>query len=328
MPIRLLCVFLPILAAFSSCGGPGSDAEAVSSGIDDVFERVGTETDWDLSGNMIWGFYFQHHEKEPLEAFRDKLTALGYRFVSLEQKRAEAAPEAAKAAEKQEPPAPSSWWLHVEKVETHSASSMKKRSEELAAMAAESGIDAYDGMDVNPTLTSTVGHEHGWWVYLSDFEGSPGSISLNLALKPVAPFPKFEWLIITGIRFEPAKETKGLPDEKELAGIQQLRKKRISLIKQAVPAIEAGGLIIDGQEFHYIYVKNAEGIEAKLQQFYREQYPGREPLIKIEKNPDWSVFYETLFPSPSTIIKYEKELKAEGFWELVTVPKAGAGSGQ
>ncbi|MFC5049044.1 ribonuclease E inhibitor RraB [Rubritalea spongiae] len=43
------------------------------------------------------------------------------------------------------------WYLHVEKIETHSPSSLDARNDELYKLAHKHNISSYDGMDVGPT---------------------------------------------------------------------------------------------------------------------------------------------------------------------------------
>lgn len=42
------------------------------------------------------------------------------------------------------------YWLHIEKVETHTTASLDQRNNEFYVFAHEFGIDSYDGMDVWP----------------------------------------------------------------------------------------------------------------------------------------------------------------------------------
>jgi hypothetical protein len=64
---------------------------------------------------------------------------LGYRVVNVY------------LSDKNKPTDPDLWWLHVERVETHSVSSLDKRNAELASFALRHALESYDGMDVGPT---------------------------------------------------------------------------------------------------------------------------------------------------------------------------------
>ncbi len=79
--------------------------------------------------------YFFVHTAEPLQALAEHLQAEGYTFVELFEQEPEDAPFHV---------------LHVERVEIHDEASLDRRNQEFAALAAEKGVEDYDGMDVGP----------------------------------------------------------------------------------------------------------------------------------------------------------------------------------
>ena len=104
----------------------------------DMFANIKKETDWNTSGNMLWGYFFTHSEPQKLEQAKAVLISKGYKFVGIY------------LSEKNEPNDPDMFWLHVEKIETHSPESLDKRNDELYILAHKLGIDSYDGMDIGP----------------------------------------------------------------------------------------------------------------------------------------------------------------------------------
>ncbi|WP_020405123.1 ribonuclease E inhibitor RraB [Hahella ganghwensis] len=105
--------------------------------LEDMFSRIRANTDWDMSGEMLWGYFFIHHEPAKLEAVKSVLESQGYRFVDIY------------LSEKEDPAEPDKYWLHVEKVEAHTPQSLDRRND-LYKLAHEQGLDSYDGMDVGP----------------------------------------------------------------------------------------------------------------------------------------------------------------------------------
>jgi hypothetical protein len=103
-----------------------------------MFMNIFEKTDWNMLENMLWGYFFTHHEPESLEKARDLLVAEGYRFVNIYQ------------LEEEDPNAPRPWWLHMEKEETHTPASLDERNDELYQFAYDQGLDSYDGMDIGP----------------------------------------------------------------------------------------------------------------------------------------------------------------------------------
>lgn len=103
-----------------------------------MFVNISEKTDWNMTGDMLWGYFFTHHEPTALEKARDLLVAEDYRFVDIYQ------------LDEETPGAPRPWWLHVEKEEAHTPQSLDTRNDELYLFAHEQGLDSYDGMDIGP----------------------------------------------------------------------------------------------------------------------------------------------------------------------------------
>ncbi|MBK1790047.1 ribonuclease E inhibitor RraB [Persicirhabdus sediminis] len=106
--------------------------------LEAMFENIAEKTNWDLSGKMLWGYFFTHHEPKALEPVRDELITAGYRIVDLYQ------------SDGEDQDVPPLWWLHVEREEIHTPQSLDQRNDTLYLLAARHGVDSYDGMDIGP----------------------------------------------------------------------------------------------------------------------------------------------------------------------------------
>jgi Regulator of ribonuclease activity B len=104
----------------------------------EMFHDISEKSGWDMSQNMVWGYFFTHSSPNALQSASLLLAEDGYHYVDIYQQRKESDSE------------PEVWWLHVEKVETHSVDSLHERNEALSRFAEENGLDSYDGMDVGP----------------------------------------------------------------------------------------------------------------------------------------------------------------------------------
>ncbi len=113
---------------------PGGSREQ----LEQMFTNIAQKTDWDMSKDMLWGYFFTNPSHQPLELASRDLSKLGYRVVSIYP------------ADKESSADPDLWWLHVERVETHSVTSLFKRNAELSIFATRLGLASYDGMDVGP----------------------------------------------------------------------------------------------------------------------------------------------------------------------------------
>lgn len=100
----------------------------------EMFESIAEQTDWDMTEEMLWGYFFTDDDAEKLETFSERLAEMGYHFVDISS-----------GDEVDDP-----FTLHVEKIEVHTPDTLDNRNAELAALAAEMGLSSYDGMDVGP----------------------------------------------------------------------------------------------------------------------------------------------------------------------------------
>ena len=46
-----------------------------------LFANLRENTDWDINGPLLWGYFFVHSSAEPLQVLADHLQAQGYSFV-------------------------------------------------------------------------------------------------------------------------------------------------------------------------------------------------------------------------------------------------------
>jgi hypothetical protein len=97
----------------------------------EMFEGMRAQAPWDVDSDLLWGYFFTG-DKKKLNRLATELVAQSYCLVDL------------RPDEKDR-----GFWLHVEKVETHSPDTLHERNQEFYQLAEEYGVD-YDGMDVGP----------------------------------------------------------------------------------------------------------------------------------------------------------------------------------
>lgn len=105
--------------------------------LEEMFQRMGTTTAWNMDGPMLWGYYFTDTSTDRLERLCARLQSEGYRFVEIFHA----------DVDDGDPPYQ---FLHVERAETHTVSSLHARNAEFYELASRFGVGAYDGMDVGP----------------------------------------------------------------------------------------------------------------------------------------------------------------------------------
>jgi hypothetical protein len=109
-----------------------ADAMISRDKLVEMFANIRATTNWKIDGVMLWGYFFTHSSREPLVEASHALQKLGYRVVDIYQSDDD------------------TWWLHIEKEEKHTVSSLHAANRRFYRFAASHGLKSYDGMDVGP----------------------------------------------------------------------------------------------------------------------------------------------------------------------------------
>ena len=123
--------------------------------LQEMFTNMRADTEWDVDGPLLWGFFFTDRVEAKLRAVLPALEKQGYRLVEIfvSEVDVDDAKAGAKADEKA-----AYFTLHVEKIETHSAASLYERNLQLHAFAELYRLNSYDGMDVGPIDGTSLSH--------------------------------------------------------------------------------------------------------------------------------------------------------------------------
>lgn len=109
--------------------------------LEEMFANIANGAKWDMSKPMLWGYFFTDPSEEKLASVVPALERDGCRFVDLY------VPDLDEGEE-------TYYFLHVEKEEIHTPSSLFERNGQFYALAELYGLGSYDGMDVGPILSS------------------------------------------------------------------------------------------------------------------------------------------------------------------------------
>ena len=105
--------------------------------LEEMFANIEAGAKWDMSSPMLWGYFFTDPDRSKLEAAAQALELQGYRVVDIFVPELDAGEQ-------------DYFFLHVEKEEVHSPSSLHERNGQLYAFAESRNLSTYDGMDVGP----------------------------------------------------------------------------------------------------------------------------------------------------------------------------------
>jgi len=104
--------------------------------LEEMFSNMREHTDWDVDGELLWGYFFTDADPDKLEKAAEALDEMGYDVVEIFQ------------SEDDEDPSVTDFVLHVERIEPHTAQSLFERNNELIAFAQKMGLESFDGVDV------------------------------------------------------------------------------------------------------------------------------------------------------------------------------------
>ncbi|HVJ66931.1 MAG TPA: ribonuclease E inhibitor RraB [Caulifigura sp.] len=104
--------------------------------LEEMFSNMREHTDWDVDGELLWGYFFTDTDPDKLEKAAEALDEMGYDVVEIFQ------------SEDEEDPTLTDFVLHVERIEPHTPQSLWDRNNELLAFAEKQGLQSFDGVDV------------------------------------------------------------------------------------------------------------------------------------------------------------------------------------
>ena len=113
-----------------------NDTESQLDGIRELFETARTEDDWDVSGEMLYSFYFVDRSVEKLQKLGEHLESQELDFIDIFEIGDE---------ETKEPTG--DYLLHIDQITTHTPESLAEANVEFQKLAEEYEIESYDGWE-------------------------------------------------------------------------------------------------------------------------------------------------------------------------------------
>lgn len=139
-----------------------------------------------------------------------------------------------------------------------------------------------------------------WDAYLSQFKKQTGSITLNMALKKVAPVAGYPFLVISNVRFLDCNK-QGLPSPREYDNLVKISDSVLALLKQSTPAIAAGSYTILCERLEYFYVKDTAAVRERMNTLFKNRFTGYTLLLQIKEDKEWSTYLKFLYPKDETL---------------------------
>ena len=260
--------------------------------IEAVFQRIRETTHWDISAELLWGFFFSDPSASKLETLAIQLGEHGYHRVDVYP------------ADDQ-----STFFLHLERRAHMGPADLDACEEELREIASRCNSATYDGWDVGPTDPSQIGQQL-WWNYLADYDGKPGLTRLDLALKSKCPIGALSTLTIVKLSYEVGAD--GLPDPTELELLHSIEDDLVNNLKSSSYALHVGSFLNEGILSIFIHLPAQNALSDTIEQFCTKRCAGRAPIVKIKEDAEWSAYLNFLYPNQATIDFYRAELEGLG----------------
>jgi len=198
-----------ILFLLTSCNNNSQEKKKAMITIEKIEEMYSNmkSNGVDITADFLYGYFFVSNKKELLEKAVPDLEAMTFKYVGIYQ-----------SDDK-------NWWLHVERVETHTAQTLFDLNKKLYAIADKYKIE-YDGFDLgNPdpkkaidSDTYMVAEEFKWIDYMDN--GFPTLIVGNTAFDRFPHKEEFKFFIKVTTPYE-HDEKSMLPFNKELEELEK-----------------------------------------------------------------------------------------------------------
>ena len=113
--------------------------------LEQMFQGMRSEAGWNTDADLLWGYFFTHGDPAPLRALAAHLAEQAYRIVKIYPTDDR-----------------SCFFLHAERIETHTPATLTARNDELNLVARQFGVE-YDGMDAGPVEPPAPKRSRPWW---------------------------------------------------------------------------------------------------------------------------------------------------------------------
>ena len=142
-----------------------------------------------------------------------------------------------------------------------------------------------------------------WWTYIADYDGKPGSIRVDMALREEAPLASLVTVVIFGTKYEQKPET-GFPTDEALKKLNADSDALIAAVLSAQVGMYVGTFTHAGEQLHYVYARTAEDTEAAFRQSLAKVCPTCVPVYRTRADPAWNAYLKFLYPNQATLQHY------------------------
>lgn len=136
-----------------------------------------------------------------------------------------------------------------------------------------------------------------WNVYLTRIdEDTVASILLDMGVASRGPDPTRPWLLRVALILKDPQET-GMITREEHITISPIEEKIVDIIASKFDAIHVGTMTFQGRRENSFYASTSEGFDQVVESV-KEEFPEYECRSNAAENPEWSYYFELMYPNP------------------------------
>ena len=142
-----------------------------------------------------------------------------------------------------------------------------------------------------------MAQEENWDVYMARYKNKPSSVTLNMALKSVAPVEVLPFIVITGVSFKNCDED-GMPSKREFTNLYKISDSVKAVVDRLAKNNLVGSFTYLCQRLDYFYVSDTVGLRQQLTALYKEKFTQYIPYyINIKEDKTWAAYLDFLYPN-------------------------------
>ncbi len=226
---------------------------------------------------MLYGYFFTHTEPNKLQTVADELKGLKFEYVDIYQDEEQ------------------TYWLHMERIETHTAQSLFELNKQLYGIAAKHNVSSYDGFDVgNPDKTKPI--ERNTYAVPEEFQandffrkGSPFIVITNTAFDNFLHKEEFSAFLTITVGYELDNSSK-LPNKTDYQELDEFEAFiENNLTQNSIANYYIGRSTWAGKRTMYFVSNDKENVKG-LMDFLKAQDGLRHFDFEVKEDKKWKSY--------------------------------------
>ncbi len=135
-----------------------------------------------------------------------------------------------------------------------------------------------------------------WEFFYCALEGTPASVFVDVGIYETTPDAlRPHRVMVTTFLQEPTEQ--GMATDEEAERLWKMEEWLVRGLEAPAGAQFVGRITSDGARSFYFYVSNPEPVAANVEHAI-DQVPGYDVQVDIDDDPEWSDYFDTLYPAP------------------------------